>query len=125
MARTTSSFRFETVSDGIIDWFNGPEWDAEAEAEFKVAARQLEEIMKSDAPWADRSGAARAGLNASVENQAGVVSIILAHGVEWGKWLELIQNGRFAIVGPTLERHARRITYNAIRRIRYARKGKN
>jgi hypothetical protein len=124
MARASAQFSFRTISDGIITWLDGPEWDDEAEAEFEKAAGELEQIMRTGAPWADRTGQARAGLNASVENKDGVVSIILAHGVEWGKWLELIQNGRFAIVGPTLEAHARRVTYNAIRRIRYARKGK-
>lgn len=125
MARASAGFSFRSVSDGIITWFDGPEWDEVAEAEYKKSATELETIMKTGAPWADRTGQARSTLSATVENDAGIVSIILAHGVEWGKWLELIQNGRFAIVGPTLERHARRVTYNAIRRIRYARKGSN
>lgn len=110
--------------DGIIEWFDGPEWDAVAEDEFNKAASQLEAEARNNAIWDDRTGNARAGLNAQVTNEEHAVSLALAHGVDYGFWLEVIQNGRFAIIMPTLEAHARRITYNAIRRIRYARKGR-
>lgn len=113
------------VQDGIITWYNGPEWDQVAYEEFQKAAGQLEAIMRQRAPWADRTGAARAGLSAEAFHNDGEAGVTLSHGVDYGYWLEVIQNGRFAIIGPTLEQEARRVTYNAIRRIRYARKGKS
>lgn len=118
----SSKFRFETVTDGIIEWFNGPEWDELAYQEFLKAEGELEFQMQQDAPWTDRSGDARRGLRAVASNENGIITMTLSHTVDYGYWLEVIQNGRFAIIGPTLEQEARRITYNAIRRIRYARK---
>lgn len=126
MARTTvSRSRYGSISitDGIIEWFNGPEWDEVAYEQFEIAARQLEEIAKQNAIWEDRSGDAREGLTARAYNDNGVIGITLFHTVDHGLWLEIIQNGRFAIIMPTIEEESRRITYNAIRRIRYARKG--
>jgi hypothetical protein len=113
------------IEDGIIEWYNGPEWDDVAAEEFKTAEVQLEMEMKANAPWADRTGQARSKLSANTTQADGVVTLTLSHGVSYGFWLEVIQNGRFAILGPTIERHGRRITYNAWRRIRYARKGKS
>ena len=109
------------VEDTIIEWYDGPEWDDVAYDEFVKAERQLESQMREDAKWSDRTGAAREGLTARATNEDGVVSMTLEHGVGYGKWLEVIQNGRFAILGPTMETHGRRLTYNAWRRIRYAR----
>ena len=111
--------------DGAISWYNGPEWDAEAYAEFQSAAGTLQDIMRNDAPWKDRTGNARASLFADAFLTDHVAGVTLGHGVEYGFWLEVIQNGRFAIVRPTLEAHARRVTYNAIRRIRRARRGRS
>ena len=111
------------VEDGIIAWYNGPEWDDVAAESFRSAEQQIEDTMRSEAIWADRTGAARAGLTATTTQEPGIVTMTLTNEAPHGFWLEVIQNGRFAILGPTLERHGRRITYNAWRRIRYARKG--
>lgn len=64
---------------------------------------EIETYARYNAPWADRSGMARSGLTASVDMEAGVVVLELAHTVDYGIWLELIQDGRFAIIMPTLE----------------------
>lgn len=121
MAKASVKFSQRTVSDSIITWYNGPSWDDIVEEEFKRAGSELEGIARARAIWADRTGDARAGITSDVEHRGAEVSLILMHTVEYGKWLELIQNGRFAIIGPTIEAEGRRITYNAIRRIRYAR----
>lgn len=64
---------------------------------------KVENYARSNAPWADRTGAARSGLTASVYEDAGEIVLELAHSVDYGLWLELIQDGRFAIIMPTLE----------------------
>ena len=110
--------------DGIIEWIQGPEWDDVALEEFEKSARQLEDIMKANAIWQDITGEARNGLTATAYNDGGSVEIQLYHTAEHGIWLETIQNGKFAIILPTLEQEAYRVTYNAIRRIKYARKGR-
>lgn len=65
--------------------------------------RQLEDYARNNAPWQDDTGNARAGLSARVFNDGGEIVIELSHGVDYGYWLELIQEGRFAILLPTIE----------------------
>lgn len=111
-------------TDGIIDWLNGPYWDEVAYDAFTEAEVQLEEAARRNAEWEDRTGDARDGLTAqTLAPRDGNVSLLLFHTVEYGKWLELIQNGRFAVIMKTLEEEAPRIIRNTMRRIRYARKG--
>lgn len=71
--------------------------------EFARGAEEIEWTAQMNAPWSDITGAARAGLIAEVYNDWGVAVIELAHSVDYGIWLELIQDGRFAIIMPTLE----------------------
>lgn len=64
---------------------------------------RVEEYAKVNAPWSDRTGVARSGLTAEVYMEQGEVVLELAHTADYGLWLELIQDGRFAIIMPTLE----------------------
>ena len=111
--------------DGIIEWFDGPEWDDVALQSFILAETQLEEAAKKNAIWQDRTGDARDGLTAQAwKDPRGSVMIALFHTVDYGVWLETIQNGRFAVIMRTLESEGARLIDNAIRRIKYARKGR-
>lgn len=76
---------------------------ARAEAQMKQGAREIEIYAQTHAPWSDRTGNARYGLTAEVRNEGGEIVIELYHTVDYGQWLELIQDGRFAIIMPTLE----------------------
>jgi hypothetical protein len=42
-------------------------------------------------------------LNAEVGEEFGVLTIDLSYSVDYGYWLEVIENGKFAIIMPTLE----------------------
>jgi len=67
-------------------------------------APQIENWMKENAPWTDRTGNARQTLHTEIEdvvNQA--VALILAHGVHYGVFLELKNAGRYAVVTPALD----------------------
>lgn len=66
-------------------------------------AAQIEAYAQGNAPWADITGAARQGLTASVYEDGGEIVLELAHSVDYGYWLEVIQGGNFAIIMPTLE----------------------
>lgn len=65
-------------------------------------ARLVEQDAKQNAPWTDITGQAREGLIAEVYTDSGEVVLTLAHQVEYGVWLETIQNGKYAIIIPTL-----------------------
>lgn len=74
---------------------------------YQIARRRAPEIeawMKDNAPWTDRTGNARQTLTAEAEEVSlDMVSIILAHGMDYGIWLELAHGGAWAIIGPALD----------------------
>lgn len=113
------------IDDGIIVWFNGPSWDDVAERVFQQAEAEVQNSAFTNAPWEDRSGNARRGLTSEVNNDNGDIVLTLAHTVDYGLWLEVIQNGRFAIIMPTLEREAPQIINEAIEAMWEARQGVN
>jgi len=112
------------IDDGIIVWFDGPEWDEIAAEAFKTAASEILGHAREDAPWEDRTGDARRGLDTKVVNDHGEVVLTLFHTVEYGLWLEVIQNGRFATIMPTLEQYAPKSMNLAEKAIAKARRGR-
>lgn len=73
------------------------------------AAGEVLAYARDNAPWNDRTGAARAGLSVEVYEEAGEIVLELFHTVDYGEWLEVIQNGQFATIMPTLEVFATQI----------------
>lgn len=66
-------------------------------------ASELQSKMKVNRPWTDRTGMAKATLNTVVSRpDQNTVRITLAHGVEYGIWLELAHERNYAIIGPTI-----------------------
>lgn len=71
----------------------------------------IERAAKEDAPWTDRTGNARRGLQGFVQDLSETtVAIYLKHGMEYGIHLELEYQGRYAIIIPTLEAHYKPIS---------------
>lgn len=91
--------------DGIGDNIDKLMFYSEEHAQevFDLGAQTIQDKAQNEAPWEDRTGAARAGLTAEVYDDLGELVIELYHTVDYGQWLELIQDGRFAIIMPTLE----------------------
>jgi hypothetical protein len=63
---------------------------------------RVESFAKINAPWTDRTTNARNGLNATTEHGGVSSSIIIAHGVSYGIWLEVMQGGRYGIILRTI-----------------------
>lgn len=74
---------------------------------------QVESHAQANAPWSDITGRARQGLKADISIEGGEVVLTLSHSVDYGYWLELIQQGKFAIIMPTLEALGPEILKNA------------
>lgn len=73
-------------------------------------AVEIESKMKLNRPWTDRTGMAKATLNAKVSQpNPNLVRITLAHGVDYGIWLELAHNKNYAIIAPTVDEEGPRI----------------
>lgn len=73
-------------------------------AAFEFQAPKSAARMKSEAPWTDRTGNARSGLFTSTKHEGTRHSMLLAHGVSYGIYLERNHSGRYAIVIPELTR---------------------
>jgi len=66
----------------------------------------LETYMKENAPWTDRTGNARQSLYTELEDLAKDIAVLyLAHGMEYGLWLEVRWAGRWSVIWPTIAAH--------------------
>lgn len=75
----------------------------------KFIAGKMQDDMRASAPWEDRTGNARSGLFTVVEKQSLDVTIIwLSHGtsIDYGKWLEISNEGKYAVIMPTVQKWA-------------------
>lgn len=72
----------------------------------QTAASKMESWSKQNAPWTDRTGHARQRLTGQAywENSNIVVAAI-AHQVDYGIWLELAHQRKYAILEKALEEH--------------------
>jgi len=67
----------------------------------------IENWMKDNAPWTDRTANARQTLWTEANEVVGqMVQIILSHGMYYGIYLELNNAGRYAIIDPALDHFA-------------------
>jgi len=66
-------------------------------------APEIENYMKINAPWTDRTGNARNGLAARAYRDRDEVGIVLFHQVDYGIYLEIRFDGKFAIIQPTID----------------------
>lgn len=81
----------------------GPMFTDAVQEQLLEEAQFVLDYAKESAPWSDRTGSARDGLEVDVYEEDGAVSLVLFHTVDYGLWLEVIQSGRFAVIMPTLE----------------------
>lgn len=73
-------------------------------------ASEIQSKMKLNRPWTDRTGMAKALLTAKVSQpNKNIVRITLAHGVDYGIWLELAHEKNYAIIAPTVKDEGPRI----------------
>ena len=58
--------------------------------------------LKTNAPWTDRTGAARSGLTAIPLNKGHIHEIFMSYSVYYGIWLEVANSGKYTILIPGL-----------------------
>lgn len=82
-------------------------FEARAEAVLKAYAAQsalkLQNDARENAPWTDRTGHARQRLTGDYSEVPEGYQLELAHGVDYGIWLELAHEKRFSIIPKTIE----------------------
>lgn len=69
----------------------------------QTSAQKMENYAKSHRRWVDRTGNAKQSLVGFVERCSNSVRIYISHGVDYGKWLEVRFNKRYAILMPTVQ----------------------
>ena len=70
----------------------------------------FETYAKENASWVDRTSNARQTLHGWVDEVShDTVALYLSHGVEYGKHLELIAAGQYAIIWPTIQAHLKAV----------------
>lgn len=68
----------------------------------ETKALQFESYAKENRPWTDRTNMARQTLKGEVEKKSFGFRITLSYGVDYGLWLELANEKKYAIVEPTI-----------------------
>lgn len=66
-------------------------------------ALKLQNFAKENRKWTDRTGHARQRLNGSVGRISNGYRITLAHGVDYGIWLELAHEKKYSIIPQAIE----------------------
>lgn len=91
------------------DFFNKSEafktkFDAAVLMYAQTKAVEYEGYIKSKRPWTDRTGMAKTTLNGKASKVApNLIRVTLAHGMDYGIWLELCNEQRYAVLIPALE----------------------
>ena len=77
------------------------------EAAMKVfcmnGAQKMERYAKENRKWTDRTGSARQRLKGNWEKVSDGYLLSIAHGVDYGVWLEFAHERKYAILLPTIE----------------------
>ena len=69
----------------------------------ETGAKKMENFAKENRKWTDRTGHARQRLNGYASKIQNGYRIYIAHGVDYGIWLELAHEKRFSILPRTIE----------------------
>jgi hypothetical protein len=88
-------------------FYNLDKWAEEKKAGIEAVGRNIaaksEAKAKTDRTWKDRTANARQGLHAGTQwDSATALIIYLAHSVDYGPYLELCNDGKYAIIEKTL-----------------------
>ncbi len=93
-------FDVSDLASGLASFEN--KTDAAIRVFAEQGAQKLESGAKNNARWTDRTGSARGRLKGRVEKRANGYRLELSHGVDYGIWLELAHEKRFAIILETI-----------------------
>lgn len=80
----------------------------------EIFGANMEVQAKGNAPWTDRTGNARRSISSETEASVNKIETYLSIGVFYGKYLELSNGGKYAIVWATITQN-RQAFANALR----------
>lgn len=99
----SSGLKFDTASiqKGLKSFENRAKSAFQTYAD--ASALKMQDYAKTHAKWTDRSGRARTTLTGSASVIDKGFKITLAYGVEYGVWLELANEKKYAILQKTID----------------------
>ena len=71
---------------------------------FESFALKVRAYAVKNAPWQDRTAHARQGLRTQVDTVGAVFTLTLFHTMDYGIWLEIANDGRYAVILKTMEK---------------------
>lgn len=80
-----------------------PKADAALKVLAETGALSMQNYARSNAPWTDRTAHARQRLEGTVESIPKGYRIIIAHGVDYGIYLECAHEKKYAILQKTVD----------------------
>ena len=98
------SLKFDTSK--LEQGLKALESKAKAAVEMKVSTQyvpKLREDAQLNAKWENQTGEARRRLNSGYEVLSDGYELFLAHGVDYGIWLELAHEKKYEIIMSTIE----------------------
>lgn len=78
------------------------EYDEALKMFAQQGATKMQNYARTHRRWTDRTGHARQRLNGYIEVGISKIRVCIAHGVDYGIWLELCNNKCFAILEETV-----------------------
>lgn len=90
----------DTLSEALFDY--GQRVESARDDAMRELARDMVAWAQANHAWENDTTAAEKGLHAETIIQGTRAVVWLGHGVPYGIWLEIMQNGRFAIILPTI-----------------------
>ena len=94
------NFDSSNLSNGLSSF--GLKFDAAVKMYAETSAQKLRTYSQEHRRWTDRTGHARQRLNAYVTKVNSGYKITLAHGVDYGIWLELAHEKKYSIIPETI-----------------------
>lgn len=73
------------------------------------AAKAMETYAKNTARWTDRTGNARQRLKGSIRWEQSALIAAISHNVDYGMWLELCHQKKYAILEEALNSQAQNL----------------
>ncbi len=90
------------VLTNLHKWANDKR--AGCEAVSLTTCADMQNYARLNRPWQDQTGNARAGLNGGTYWETmDILKIYIAHSMEYGVYLELCNEGKYAILSPTIK----------------------
>ena len=87
-------------------------------SEMQNAGELVRAYAVSSHPWQNRTGAAEAGLTVTVTFNGSEIELSLAHGVDYGRWLETRWGGRWGVIPQAISVGIPLVTQAAINAMR-------